>query len=217
MKIKWLGHSAFAFSLDSGPIIITDPFDSSAYNGAIKYPKIDIKADIVTYSHNHPDHCNRNLPGRPRVFDQPGDYNISGIKIKGVPTFHDASQGRQRGANIVFVFDMDGMRIAHLGDLGHVPTAGQIKEIGRVDVVLIPVGGYFTINAIEAVETAAKLCPGIIIPMHYKTGLIDFPISPADDFLSRMSAVRRFDSNEVAVIRASLPPNSEVYVPAVPL
>ncbi|MFA5793478.1 MAG: MBL fold metallo-hydrolase [Candidatus Brocadiia bacterium] len=212
MKIKWLGHSAFAITSSIGKIIITDPFDSSAYNGAIKYPKIGVKADIVTFSHNHPDHCNKNLPGKPRIIDQPGGYDIAGIRVKGVPAFHDDSRGSQRGANIVFIFEMDGMRLAHLGDLGHVPTEAQINEIGPVDIIFIPVGGHFTITVAQAVETAVKLHPKIIIPMHYKTELIDFPISPVDDFLADKTFVSRFVSGEIDVRADKLPASSEVLV-----
>ena len=167
MKIKWLGHAAFLITSDSGTRIITDPYKPA---DDLKYGKIGESADIVTVSHDHFDHNNAAaVKGSPRVIK--GTTEAKGIKFKGIPTHHDEAGGKQRGNNIIFCFEVDGIRVCHLGDLGHPLDDKQVAEIGKVDIVLTPVGGNFTIDARVATEVCDKLTPRVIIPMHYRKGV----------------------------------------------
>lgn len=213
MKIKWLGHSAFAITSKDNKIIITDPFDAGYYGGGMRYPKITVTADIVTTSHSHPDHGGiKLLPGKPQVINQSGEFNIGSIKITGITSWHDTKQGKERGNNIVFVYEIDAIRMAHLGDLGHIPTKEQLDKIGQVDILLIPVGGHFTIDAAQATEVASKMAPKIVIPMHYKTDALDFPITGVDDFLAGKQNINKLTSPEVAITKETLPDRMEIWV-----
>ncbi|MFV9568124.1 MBL fold metallo-hydrolase [Thermoanaerobacter mathranii] len=199
MNIKWLGHACFKISSERGTIIVTDPFDES-----VGYPMPNVRADIVTSSHSHFDHNYfKAIKGNFDIVDTVGEHDIKGIKIKGVSTFHDEEQGTKRGKNIVFVFDIDGIKVCHMGDLGHILTEKQIEEIGSVDVLLIPVGGYYTIDAKQAVEVMNQLKPKITIPMHYKTELINFPIDTVDNFLS-MTGGKKISSSQMDVKKEDL-------------
>lgn len=199
MNIKWLGHACFKLTSEKGTVIVTDPFDES-----VGYPMPNVKADIVTSSHSHFDHNYfKAVKGNFDIVDTVGEHNIKGINIKGVNTFHDDEHGAKRGKNIVFVFDIDGIRVCHMGDLGHVLTEKQVEEIGPVDVLLIPVGGYYTIDAKQAVEVMNQLKPKITIPMHYKTEFINFPIDTADNFLD-MTGGKKILSTEMDVKKEDL-------------
>ena len=163
--IQYLGHSAFRISGRDG-IVVTDPYDHSV--------GLDIgkpTAHIVTVSHNHPDHTNVAAvkPMREKLFtlEGPGEYEIGGIMIAGVRTFHDKKKGEERGRNTVFVIHIDDVVFCHLGDLGHELTAAQIDEIGTVDVLFVPVGGGETITPAEATTVISQLEPRIVVPMHY--------------------------------------------------
>jgi len=213
MKIKWLGHASFALTTSQGQIILTDPYEMDCYGGALKYPKITTAAQVVSVSHTqHPDHFCRALPGNPRIIDKEGDYEVAGIKIKGIPAFHDARQGKERGKNTIFLYKIDDMTIAHLGDLGHIPTKDQYTQIGPVDILFIPVGGYFTIDANEATQIAKDLKARVVIPMHYKTDLVEFPIASVEPFLKDKPKVKKLNTPEATVDKASLPAESEVWV-----
>ncbi|ABY91921.1 MAG: MBL fold metallo-hydrolase [Thermoanaerobacter sp.] len=199
MNIKWLGHSCFKLTSEKGTVIVTDPFDES-----VGYPMPDVKADIVTSSHSHFDHNYfKAVKGNFDIVDTVGEHNIKDIKIKGVSTFHDEEQGAKRGKNIVFVVDVDGIKVCHMGDLGHVLTEKQVEEIGSVDVLLIPVGGYYTIDSKQAVEVMNQLKPKITIPMHYKTEFINFPIDTVDNFLN-MTKGKKILSTEVDITKKDL-------------
>jgi len=213
MKITWLGHSAFLVESDSGVRVITDPYDVSAYGGAIKYEAISEEADAVTVSHDHPDHgFVKAVKGNPMVVKGAGKFVVKDIEFMGVQTMHDESGGSERGKNVVFVFTVDGVRICHLGDLGHIPNSEQLSQIGSVDVLLAPIGGYFTIGAEEAWEVAEKLNARVVIPMHYKTEKIGFPIAPIDEFLKWKPNVKRLDSPYIELRADSLPSEREIVV-----
>ncbi len=212
MKIKWLGHASFLITSDTGLKIITDPYKSGSYGGAVGYKPIEEEADIVTVSHEHEDHnYTQGIRGNPEVVKGSGEKMVKGVKIKGVPTKHDPSGGRERGENTVFTMEIDGIRICHLGDLGHVITEEQKNEIGEIDVLLIPVGGYYTIDATQAWEVIEKLSPKIVIPMHFKTEVLGFPIAPVDDFIKGKENVRQMDE-EVEIKKEALPQKQEVWV-----
>lgn len=180
MKIKWMGHSCFLMTSDTGVRILTDPFDAQ-----VGYPVPMVGADIVTTSHSHFDHGYvQAVQGSFIQLNESGKYNHNGIIVTGVSTYHDEVEGKKRGRNIVFIFEIDGLRICHCGDLGHLPSKQQMAQIGRVDILLLPVGGTFTINGVTAYELVKLLNPAISIPMHYRTPVLSFPIEGVEKFLS---------------------------------
>lgn len=208
MKVRWLGHASFLITSDSGTRIITDPY---VVGSGIKYGEINEAADVVTVSHDHFDHNNvASVGGNPQVVKEP--VEAKGIKFEGVATHHDASGGSERGNNTIFSMDIDGVKVCHLGDLGHPLNDQQVADIGKVDVLLIPVGGFFTIDAKVASEVCDRLNPRVIIPMHYKNEKLDFPISGVDDFLEGKGSVRKLDSSEAEFKAGALPAETEIVV-----
>ena len=170
-----------------GTRIVTDPFHSSI---GLKMPELE--ADIVTLSHDHSDHNNTdNLSGDYMLCREPGDTVCRGVKITGVSTFHDDAGGRKRGRNVVFCMEADGLRICHLGDLGHVPDAVQCSLIGRPDILFIPVGEVYTFPVEEAVRTVRLLRPAVVIPMHYRVPALNLGLEAVDKFLALAGAARR--------------------------
>ncbi len=210
MKIKWLGHACFLITSGSGVKVITDPYSRG---GGINYGQIQEQADVVTVSHHHPDHDNVSaVKGRPVVLDAPGPKTVKGIDFRGVSSYHDGARGAQRGTNTIFCFAVDGVRICHLGDLGHELDAAGVQEIGPVDVLLVPVGGFYTIDCRQAAAVAAALKPRVVIPMHVKTARCDYPITGTEDFLQGRSNTRRLDASEIEIDKDRLPPEAETVV-----
>lgn len=202
MKIRYLGHSAFVLTSDDGKKVLTDPYESGSYDGAVGYKPITEKVDVVTASHEHEDHfCTTGLPEGYEVVKTPGKHEAAGFHINGVKTYHDTSGGKERGRNIIFTVEIDGVRVCHLGDLGHTLSGEQAAAVGKVDVLFVPVGGYFTIGPKEAMDVIETLDPSVIIPMHYKTDVLGFPIAPVDDFLSLAGDHDRADTYEVELTR----------------
>ncbi len=209
MKIKWLGHASFLITSDEGLRIITDPYTTG---DRIKYGKIQESADIVVISHGHGDHNNaKAVGGNPEVVT--GGKKVKGVEFKGVSSYHDEAKGRQRGANTIFCFAVDEIRICHLGDLGHQLDSEQLTEIGEVDILLVPIGGGPTIDANLAAQVCDKLNPKVVIPMHYKTAKCDFLIAGVDDFLKYRKTIRRLDASEAEFKKDQLPPATETVVP----
>jgi L-ascorbate metabolism protein UlaG (beta-lactamase superfamily) len=200
MKVKWLGHSAFLLTSANGKKVLTDPYKSGSFNGAVGYGPISEKVDVVISSHKHDDHyCLEGLPAGYECFTATGEHEAAGIKIKGVKTYHDTSHGKERGSNVVFVIDIDGIKVCHLGDLGHTLSREEAGAIGKVDVLLIPVGGFFTIGPKEAVDVMKTLAPSVTIPMHFKTQSLDFPIKPVEDFLSLAGDYENAGTTEIEI------------------
>ena len=217
MKVKWLGHASFAITADDGTCIVTDPYEPGGFGGAIGYGPITEKADVVTVSHDHADHNYvAGVPGAPTVLKGAGAHEARGIGFKGFETAHDSSGGAERGSNVIFTFTMDGIAVCHLGDLGHRLTADQIDDIGKVDLLLIPVGGVFTIDAERAAKVVSSLAPKIVIPMHFKTAKCGFDIDPVDKFLEGQDNVEKVGSSEVDVDVTDVdnPPKIVVLEPA---
>lgn len=186
MKIRWFGHSCFYITSNNGTRILTDPFaDSVGY----RFPNEE--ADIVTVSHNHYDHNNtKAVRGNFEAFNKVGLYEYKDVQIKGIPSFHDKVKGWKRGANIIFVMNVDGIRVCHLGDLGHIPGQIQVSGVGQIDILMVPVGGIFTVDAEGARDVVELLKPKIVIPMHYKTPHLSFKLEGADKFTSLFDAAR---------------------------
>lgn len=171
MKIKWYGQSCFRIVTKDGTRIVMDP-----YNNMLGYKLPCLDADIVTTSHEHRDHNNVGaIGGEFEHIKEAGRFSTAGIEIKGVETFHDKVSGAKKGKNIVYCFKIDDLNVCHLGDLGHLLETRQIQEIGRVDVLLLPVGGTYTVDAADAAEVMKQLKPKIIIPMHYRTKALGVP------------------------------------------
>lgn len=169
MIITYHGHSCFKLKGKAG-VAVCDP-----YSAAVGWPLPTLAADVVTSSHNHFDHAALDSirptarRDKPFLITQAGEYEVGGISVFGVPTFHDDQQGVVRGSSIVFSLLVDGIRVCHLGDLGHLLTSEQTEAIGSVDVLLIPVGGEVTLNPEQAVKVIHHLEPSLVIPMHYRT------------------------------------------------
>ncbi len=213
MKIKWYGHAAFLITSDQGTKFIIDPYESGAFGGQLSYGKIKDQADFVLITHDHADHNHtKDLPGTPQVVKGSGSKTVKGISIKGIATYHDPSKGSERGSNTVFTFKVDEMQVCHLGDLGHVLSDKELAEIGMVDVLLIPVGGYFTIDPKEATRVAEQIKPRVTIPMHYKTEKCGFPIAPVEDFLKGKTNTRRLKANETIFNKGTLSQQAEIVV-----
>jgi L-ascorbate metabolism protein UlaG (beta-lactamase superfamily) len=208
VKIKWLGHACFVITSDAGTKIITDPYVTG---GGIDYGEITESADIVTVSHDHADHNNvAVVKGKPEVVR--GSASIKGIEFKGIPGYHDDAGGSTRGKNTMFCFEVDGMRVCHVGDLGHQLSDKQVAELGRIDILLIPVGGYYTIDAKVATQVCNQLNPKVIIPMHFKTDKCAYPIAGVDEFLKGKEGVTRLDASEVPFKREELPTTTQIIV-----
>jgi len=210
LKIKYLGHSAFVITSDSGVRIITDPYTTSP---DLTYGEIRTTADVVTVSHNHSDHCNvAAVGGNPQVMRRAEVSTAKDIKFKGIISYHDDEGGRMRGGNIIFCFEVDRLRLCHLGDLGHLLDDKQLREIGKVDILLIPVGGYYTIDAKVATEVCEQLKPGVIIPMHYRTDKGLPAIAGVDEFLRGKPKVKWLDTSQVEFKAGELPDAGQIIV-----
>jgi L-ascorbate metabolism protein UlaG (beta-lactamase superfamily) len=213
MKLIFLAHASFLIITNNGTRIIFDPYKSGCFDGTFRYQAIADSADVVLTSHQHDDHNGASdILGNPKVFKDTGHFTYKDIKITGIASYHDTSKGTARGKNIIYVVEADSLRIVHLGDLGHNLNETELKEIGKVDVLLIPVGGYFTIDSKVASSIVNSLKPQITVPMHYKTDAIDFPIVKVDEFLKGKKNVNRINSAEVEITKQALPKTPEIWV-----
>jgi L-ascorbate metabolism protein UlaG (beta-lactamase superfamily) len=210
MKEKWFGHSCFMLTSAAGFKLLMDPFKPESY---LNYPPVRAGADTVTVSHEHFDHNYlADVTGNPQVLRGSLDKDINGIHIRGLSAFHDDVGGKERGINTVFCVNMDDINICHLGDLGHVLSDSEISLIGKVDLMLIPVGGVFTIGIEEAGKIINQLKPGITIPMHYKTEKCQFLQWSADDFIKGKKGVRETGSVEIEINPADMPAEPEIVI-----
>ncbi len=181
MKIRWNGHSCFTIEGDNTTVVL-DPHDGRSIG--IRPPRL--KADIVLVTHDHFDHnAVKMVPGKPKVIDMEFNGKIGDVEIKTIMGYHDRVQGAKRGEMRLYEFMIDGIRMLHCGDLGHIPTEEMLEKIGKVDILFIPVGGVFTIEPKEAKETIKLINPRVAVPMHYRVGGLSLSIRPLDDFISR--------------------------------
>lgn len=205
MKITYLAHASFLIETKTGVKILTDPYDNS-----VGYTVFELSPDIVLTSHKHFDHGYTGaLKGDFTLVDKPEEYNVKGVKIRGIKTFHDQEAGQKRGENIVFVIE-DEFSVAHLGDLGHELEKEHLEKIGRVDILLIPVGGVYTIDAKAAYNVAKTINPKIIIPMHYKTEKLKFDLGRLEEFTKLFNNVEYANSCEIEI--RELPETQKVIV-----
>ncbi|MEK7158973.1 MAG: MBL fold metallo-hydrolase [Patescibacteria group bacterium] len=213
MNIYWLGHSCFKIEEKINGILVTIVTDPFGADSGLKLTKT--KADIVTVSHGHDDHANVGAIGgiekeTPIVFDRPGEYEVKNAFITGIGAYHDKKEGAERGKSTMFLIDVDGVTVLHLGDLGTALSDQQLEKIGEVDVLLIPVGGKYTINAAEAAEVVRQIEPRIVIPMHYKTPELKIEIDGLDKFKKEMGG--KFETLDKLKVSKKDLPQDEVKV-----
>lgn len=212
MEISFFGHSSFRLRGKTGTVV-TDPYDSQMIG--LKYPKLS--ATIVTISHDHKDHNNWNeISGNPLIISGAGEYEASGIKVYGIKTFHDKEKGAKRGINCVYHIHIDQVSVVHLGDLGHKLSEEQVDSLNGVDVLLIPVGGVYTIDFKEATEIVSQLEPKIIIPMHFARKDINQhnfgDLSPVSEFLKEMGKTGIVPQAKLLLTKEKLPVEPMVVV-----
>lgn len=195
IKITWLGHSSFLMEDSEGIKVLTDPFDNT-----VGYPVYRENCDVVTISHYHFDHdYTKEIKGKYELIDKTGHYNINGIDITGMPSYHDKVKGAKRGENIIYIFKIDDYRICHLGDLGYVLNEDEIRRVGNVDVLFVPVGGNFTIDGKEAANVTKLLKPHIVIPMHYMTPQLKLELDGAETFIKYMKNSEKINSCQIEI------------------
>ena len=195
---------------DNGTSIVMDPFEPHFYGR--DYGTIEETADIATASHSHRDHGFVSiLKGSPSVFAKAGHFRSDDIDIWGIRSFHDKAQGWERGDNIIFCYDVDGMRVCHLGDLGHILSSGQLKAIGNVDILILPVGGRSTLDPEEGKAVIEQLKPSIAIPMHFNTGRLTLPCQTAH-VLTAWPDIQQTGSADIEVTKEELPRATAVFL-----
>jgi L-ascorbate metabolism protein UlaG (beta-lactamase superfamily) len=213
MKLRYLGHAAFELDLADGRRIVFDPYEAESYDGALAFGPISGPHDIAVVSHDHPDHRFEGVVSQAAaVWDRAGETDISGVRITSIPTFHDETEGSERGTNLISIVEADGVRVAHLGDLGHAITKADAPALEGVDVMIVPIGGYFTIDAAVAKAVVEEFSPKIVVPMHYKSDKCGFPIAPVEDFTMLMGEFKEAGGSELELTADSLPAGLNVIV-----
>ena len=195
MKIQWMGHASFLLESVSGVTIVTDPYKPGCFGGAIGYDAINVKADIVTVSHQHDDHNYVEGFSGAQIVDNAKKVDIKGVEIEGFLSYHDKQGGSARGENIIFLIQVDGLKIVHFGDLGTLDI--DYSKFQNIDVAFVPVGGVFTLDALEATELMNKISPKILIPMHFKTPKLGFDIADLKPFLKGKKDYEETDKIDV--------------------
>jgi len=203
MIITWQGQACFKLQDKTGPegvTVVTDPFDKSI---GLKVPNFE--ADIITVSHQHHDHNNvAALRGTPFVIDCAGEYDRKGVLIEGVDSFHDDKGGAERGANVIYRIEIDDISVTHLGDLGHALDNDQIEKLAGTDILLIPVGGKYTIDAKRAVEVISQIEPRIVIPMHYKVKGLALELDGVEKFIKEIGLTPTYEE-KLKISKKDLP------------
>lgn len=203
MIITWQGQACFKLQDKIGPegvTVVTDPFNKEV---GLKVPNFE--ADIVTVSHDHMDHNNVDaLRGQPFVINSAGEYDVKGILVEGIDSFHDDENGAKRGNNIIYRIEIDDISVTHLGDLGHALTDVQLEKVVGTDILLIPVGGKYTIDAKKAVEVIAQIEPRIVIPMHYKVKDLKVELDGVDKFVKELGLTPSYEE-KLKISKKDLP------------
>ena len=212
MEITWYGHSCFRLTERNYATVVTDPYDSKT----IGYDALKLRSDIVTVSHDAPGHSNTDaVKGTSHVIDGPGEFEIGGVFITGVQS--DAGTGKKKAKedaprNTIYVFDYDGITVAHLGDLRQTPTQSEIESLGTVNVVLVPVGGGGGLNAAKAAEVISLIEPNLVIPMHYSTPAAKLSLDSLNKFIKEMGLTKPSTQASLKVTRSGLPNETHVVV-----
>jgi len=207
-KINWAGQSCFQISVsnsrDHSADIVIDPFDEKI---GLKVP--NFSADILLVTHQHYDHNNvKAVKGTPFVISGPGEYEIKGVFIKGISSFHDNVEGKERGTNTIYTISAEGLKFCHLGDLGQKQlTDEQLEKIGNVDILMIPVGGQFTIDSQDAQRIISQIEPKIVIPMHYELPKLKIKLENVSKFLKAMGKNSVTSQDKLIVKSSSLSEN----------
>jgi len=192
INIEWFGHSMWRI-WDSERTIVIDPFDDIGY----KIPK-NLTADILLVTHPHHDHANISMiKGDPKLIAIDGKYKVHGVPVETFSVWHDEVKGKQRGQNLLMKFEISGKKLLHCGDLGHIPNKETIKKLGKIDVLFIPVGGTYTIDAKTAYEITEKLKPNLIFPMHYNTEAVGIELDDVGGFINYFQNVERTKSKKI--------------------
>lgn len=208
MELTWYGLSCFRMIERSLASVVTDPYD----HAAVGYDRLNLKADIVTVSHDAPGHnFVAGVKGKEHVLTGPGEYEIGGVFITAVRT-----NGKKRSSeelpNTLYVFDFDGVTVAHMGDLTHVPSQADVEALGDVSIALVPVGGGQGLNAAKAAEVISLLEPGIVVPMHFQTPDIKLDLDPLDKFLKELGIGEITPEPALKVTRSAIPDETKVVV-----
>jgi L-ascorbate metabolism protein UlaG (beta-lactamase superfamily) len=207
LDITWLGHSCFRIK-GKEVTVITDPCHPS-----LGYSLSRLQANIVTLSHFHPGHSyTEAITSEFRAIKGPGEYELGGIFITGIATWHDAVNGEKLGKNTVYLLEMEGVTLCHLGDLGHLPSSELIEDMDDIDVLFLPVGGVSTIGSSTAAEIVRRLTPKVVIPMHYKTATLTTELEPVDKFLKEMGVKEKVSQPKLAVNRSNLPTSTQIVL-----
>jgi len=206
MEITWYGRACFRLK-GRDATVITDPSPPSTGFVAGKHD-----VDLLTISHSHADHSYVRSITAGLTLTRPGEYEFHDLLVNSIRTFHDAERGARRGENIVFAFEVDGVHIAHLGDLGHLLTEEQLAELGPIDVLLVPAGGNFTLTPAEAAEVAAQISPKIVIPMHYAVDGASADLLGPEKFLQEMAVSDPIRQPKAVITPASLPDETQVVL-----
>lgn len=210
VELRWYGQSMVSITSEDGTVVVIDPFAEE-----VGYAPPDLSASAVLVSHGHFDHSNVTaVSGDPRILRQAGQVDVGELRLRSVETYHDNLRGFDRGGNLVWVVEVDGLSIAHLGDLGHTFTPVQLEQLQGIDVCFVPVGGTYTLDAASAKTVIEQLGAVLVIPIHYRTsGLaLDVPLAPVDDFLADQPRVERPSSPTVEVTADSLPRETTIMV-----
>ena len=210
MDIYWYGQSCFRI-MGKSTTVILDPFDPE-YTG-LKLPVKEMEAQIVLSTHDHKDHNNVGVvSGDPLVITGPGEYEVKGVTINGAQVYHDNSSGSERGRSTIYHLVIDGVNIVHVGDLGHILNEEQISQIETTDILLVPVGGIYTIDGETAAKVVAQFEPKVVIPMHYKIPGLKFDLKEVEPFLKEMGAENVEPVSKLTITRDKLPEETTVVL-----
>lgn len=193
MQLIWYGHSCFLIKTDTGKRILMDPFENS-----IGYGNNFPKSDLITISHSHFDHSYLNsINEKTKIINKLGFFDMNFITLEGISSYHDKCNGAKRGPNIIYILKINNLIICHLGDLGHIPSNLILEQLKNIDVLLIPIGGHFTLNGFDAAKLCNLLSPKYIIPMHYKTNSTSLYLDDPKTFITSMKNIKKINSNIV--------------------
>jgi L-ascorbate metabolism protein UlaG (beta-lactamase superfamily) len=208
MELVWYGLSCFRLSERGKATVVTDPYDES-----IGLPPLKVKADVVTVSHEAPGHSNiKAVKGKPRAISLPGEYEIGDVFITGIRMEPKEKKAKGARTNTLYVFDFDGLTVAHLGDLAYVPTQSQIENLGTVDIALVPAGGGQALSPAKAAEVISRIEPSIVVPMHFKTNKEQTGLGSVTRFLTEMGAAKSEPLRSLKVSKSSLSEETQVLV-----